>query len=78
MGKDFIKTYEYKTMVGMQENLVDFISYAIEETTRIELSIIEQDEFGENINCWTFCEIDLTEYRKGIKNYGKFRNQNYT
>ena len=66
VGKDFIKTYEYGTMTEMQENLADFISYADEETTRIELNIIEQDEdFGDNLNCWCFCEIDLNEYRKG-------------
>jgi hypothetical protein len=66
LGKDFIKTYEYNTMVEMQENLQEFISYANEETTRIELSIIEQDEdFGDNLNSWCFCEIDLNEYRKG-------------
>jgi hypothetical protein len=65
MGKDFIRTYEYNTMAEMQYHLEDFILYADEETTRIELSILEQDEDGANNNAYTFCEIYMSEYRKG-------------
>lgn len=70
LGKGFIKTYEYKTMAEMQEKLEDFLSYADEKATKIELSIIEQDEeFGDNLDCWCFCVINLNEYRRGRK-YG--------
>ena len=65
MGKDFIKTYEYDYMYIMQNKLQDFIGDFGNELTRIELSIIEQDIDGTNINSYCFCEIDMSELRKG-------------
>lgn len=68
MGQDFCKTYEYDTMSEMQFALEDFILYSDKVLTRIELSIIEQEEdFGgiDNLNTYTFCEIDMIELRKG-------------
>jgi hypothetical protein len=67
MGRDFIKTYEYDYMYIMQNKLQDFIGDFGNELTRIELSILDQDEDGGNNNTYTFCEIDINELRKGEK-----------
>lgn len=62
---DGITTYEYDDMFTMQDYLREFIEYADGYLTKIELSIIEQDIDGTNINTYCFCEIYMNELRKG-------------
>jgi hypothetical protein len=62
--EDGIKTYEYSDMFTMQDYLREFIEYADGYLTKIEINIIEQNEFGENLNCWCICTIDMHELRQ--------------
>lgn len=59
---------EYNNIEFMQYDLKEILKYTDNNLYKIELSILEQDENGENINCWTFCEINVREYLKGKNN----------
>ena len=59
-----VKTYEYDTMDDLQQELKSIIENADESLFKIELSIVEQNEDGENLNAYIFCEIDIKQLNK--------------
>lgn len=62
--KDVI-TYEFDTMKDLQAELRNIIEDIDENLYKIELSIQDQDESGENQNTYTFADINIQEFLKG-------------
>ena len=61
-----VETYEYNTMEGLQEMTKYVVGNKEKDLYKIELSILEQDaDGGDNLNSYTFCEIDMLELVKG-------------
>lgn len=63
-----VKTYEYDTIKDMQQDLKKITENADTNLYKIELSIQEQDLHGENLNTYTFCEIDMQQLRQEAAN----------
>lgn len=65
-GKDVDTTIECDTLTETYSRLKEIMEYSrYKDCDRIELSTQEQNEDGENLNTYTWAEIDMNEFRKG-------------
>lgn len=62
-----VETYEYDTIQEMQKDLKCIIEKADDNLYKIELSILRQDEYGENLDTYSFCDIDMKWFSRGEK-----------
>ena len=60
-----VKTYEYATMEEMQNDLKEILKREDKALFKIEISILEQDQNGENEKVYTFCDINIQELLRG-------------
>ena len=54
-----VETFEYETLLETKNDLQYFIENHRENLYKIEISILEQDESGENENYFIVAEIDI-------------------
>lgn len=54
---DNVQTYEYDTIEDMKNAVKDIMAKADCDLYKIELSVLEQDEDGENITTCALCDI---------------------
>ena len=64
---DNVQTYEYDTIEDMQNAVKDIMANADGDLYKIELSVLEQDEYGENINTWSLCDIFIKDIKEQCK-----------
>lgn len=56
-----IKTMEFEVgeLDKLKQALMDIVSTHDKDLHKVEISIVEKDEDGENISCETLCEINM-------------------